>query len=218
MNGLARLRYPQGRLKQGAAVRQVVEASLDALLKAETYADVHTVIVRAGVALGYDYFGYQYWPGAQEYGDRDFAGVVQCNYPQAWMSRYVEQNYYDCDPVRLFGLSQDGVSEWRLLDRTDVSQERFMQEAARFGIEDGVIGSFHDSEGSRLQLAYAGPSGRGDPRQALEALQIIGPMMTVCLRKAYLLESRIRWLTERQRDAFFLLRRSAMRERFESYQ
>lgn len=198
-------------------MRQVVESSLGALLRAETYADVHDVITRAGIALGYDYFGYHYWPGTEEYGDRDFAGVVQCNYPRAWMSRYVEQDHYDRDPLRRFGLTHDGVTEWRLLDTVDASQERFMQEAARFGLEDGVIGSFHDSEGGRLQVAFAGPAAQGDPRLALEALQILGPAMTVCLRKASLLESRIRWLTERQRDAFFLLRRSAIREKFASY-
>src|SRR5688572_26427301 len=54
-----------------------------------------------------------------------------------------------------------------------------MQEAARFGIEDGVIGSFHDSEGGRLQVTFAGPAGQGDPRLAREALQIVGPVMTV---------------------------------------
>jgi len=199
-------------------LHQVVESSLGALLKAETYSDVHDVISWTGNALGYAHFGYQYWPGAEQYGDRDFAGVVQCSYPQAWMSRYVEQDYYSCDPVRLFGLAHDGVTEWRLLDRPDASHERCMLEAAQFGLEDGVIGSFHDSEGGRLQIAFAGEAGQADPRRALDALQILGPVMTVCLRKAYLLESRIRWLTERQRDAFFQLRRSAIRARFASYQ
>lgn len=197
-------------------MRQVVESSLYALLRAETYADVHGVITAAGNALGYDYFGYHYWPGAEEYGDRNFAGVVQCNYPQAWMSRYVEQDYHGCDPVRLFGLTQGGVTEWRLLD-TDAAQKSVMREAARFGLEDGVVGSFHDSQGGRLQVAFADATGRGDTRLALDTLRVLGPLTTVCLRKASLLESRIRWLTERQRDAFFLLRQSAIREKFASY-
>jgi hypothetical protein len=193
-----------------------VESSLHALLKAETYADVHTIITGACSALGYGYFGYQYWPGIEEYGDRNFAGVVQCNYPQAWMSRYVEEDYYDIDPVRLFGLTHGGVAEWHSL-ATGPAQERFMREAARFGIADGVIGSFHDSEGARLQIAYAGPGDRSDPATALEVLQIIGPLMTVCFRKAYQLESRIRWLTERQRDAFLQLRQTALREKYANY-
>jgi hypothetical protein len=199
-------------------LRRVVETSLDALFKAETYADVHSVITSAGAALNYEYFGYQYWPGTEDYGDRNFAGVVQANYPHAWMARYVEQGYYDIDPVRLFGLASGGVSEWRLIQGMDAAQHHVMSEAARFGVVDGVIGSFHDSERGRLQLAFATAATQRDQRPALETLRVLGPALTVCLRRAYQLESRIRWLTERQRDAFFHLRRSAYREKLASYQ
>jgi len=195
-------------------VRQIVEQSLAALMGAETYSDVHYVITSTGIALGYDYFGYQFWPGGEEYGDRDFAGVVQCNYPAAWMSRYVEQGFYDIDPVRLFGLTHEGVTEWRLLGGRDMSQEHFMREAAQYGLDHGVVGSFQDSEGGRLQIAFAGPADQGEPALALEVMPILGPPMTVCLRKASRLESRIRWLTERQRDSFYLLRDSVRRERY----
>ncbi|MGE0669230.1 MAG: autoinducer binding domain-containing protein [Sphingomonadales bacterium] len=195
-------------------MRQIVESSLGALLGAETYADVHQVIVSVGEALGYAYYGYQYWPGGEEYGDRNFAGLVQCNYPQAWLVRYVDQSYYDIDPVRLFGIAQEGVVEWHQLDTLQPAQQEFMQEAARFGIEDGVIGSFHDSEGGRLQLAYACAAGAVAPGPGLETLQVAGPLMTVCLRKASHTESRIRWLTERQRDSLFQMRRLVNRERF----
>ena len=198
-------------------MRRIVEQSIDALMGAETYADVHNVIINAGIALGYDYFGYQYWPGAEQYGDRNFAGVVQCNYPQGWMTRYVEEDYYDIDPVRLFGLAHEGVAEWRALDLAAPLQNDFMREAARYGLEHGVVGSFHDSEEGRLQLTYAGCAERGEASLALEVLPIIGPMMTVCLRNAAQLESRIRWLTERQRDVFFSLRRQAKREKFAGY-
>ena len=195
-------------------MRQIVETSLGALLGAETYSDVHRVIASVGEALGYPFYGYQYWPGSEEYGDRNFAGLVQCNYPQSWLSRYVEQKYYDIDPVRLFGLAQEGVVEWHQLASLDPLQQRFMKEAAQFGLEDGVIGSFHDSEGGRLQLAYACAAGTVDPAPGVEALHIAGPLMTVCLRKASHLESRIRWLTERQRDSLYQVRASANRERF----
>ncbi len=198
-------------------MRRVVEQSIDALMGAETYADVHNVITSVGIAVGYHYFGYQYWPGAEQYGDRNFAGMVQCNYPQGWMTRYVEEDYYDIDPVRLFGLAHEGVTEWRLLEATMPQQDSFMREAARYGLEHGVVGSFHDSEEGRLQLTYAGHAGEGNPALALEVLPVIGPMMTVCLRNAAELESRIRWLTERQRDVFFALRREAKREKYARY-
>jgi len=198
-------------------VRRVVEQSIDALMGAETYADVHNVITSVGIAIGYPYFGYQYWPGAEQYGDRNFAGVVQCNYPQEWMTRYVEEDYYDIDPVRLFGHAHEGVTEWRLLAAAAPQQVSFMQEAARHGLEHGVVGSFHDTQDGRLQLAYAGHAGRGDVAAALEVLPVVGPLMTVCLRNAAELESRIRWLTERQRDVFFALRREARREKFARY-
>jgi hypothetical protein len=191
-------------------VRQVVELSIDTLMKAETYWDIHYVITNAGISLGYDYFGYQYWPGAEEYGDRNFAGVVQCNYPEAWMTRYVEQGFYDIDPVRLYGLSHEGVIEWRQLSLLDPAQQQFMREAADHTLEHGVVGSFHDSEGGRLQVAFAGPAHQGEPALALEVLPVLGPLMTVSFRKASQLESRIRWLTERQRDAFFALRRKTL--------
>lgn len=197
-------------------MRQVLESALGSLLKSETYADIHAVIERAGGALGYGYFGYQYWPGSEEYGDWNFAGMVQCNYPQAWMSRYVERNYYDIDPVRLFGLAHEGVTEWHLLELTDV-QRRFIQEAARFGVGEGVVGSFHESEGGRFQLAFAGPASGTDPRAACDVLRVMGPLMTVCFRKAHQTESRIRWLTEKQRDVFFRLRRAAIREKFANH-
>lgn len=197
-------------------MRKVVESALGSLLKSETYADIHAVIESAGGGLGYGYFGYQYWPGSEEYGDWNFAGVVQCNYPQAWMSRYVERSYYDIDPVRLFGLARDGVAEWNQLEMDD-AQRRMMADAARYDVGDGVVGSFHDSENGRLQLAFAGPEIGTDARAASEALRVLGPVMTVCFRKAHHLESRIRWLTERQRDAFFQLRRAAIRGKFADY-
>jgi len=149
-------------------VHQIVERSLAALMGAETYSDVHYVITSTGIALGYDYFGYQYWPGGEEYGDRDFAGVVQCNYPETWMSRYVEQGFYDIDPVRLFGLTHEGVTEWRLLGGRDMSQEHFMREAAQYGLDHGVVGSFQDSEGGRLQIA--GARGNADSRASDDRL------------------------------------------------
>jgi hypothetical protein len=197
-------------------VRKIVEVSLNALTKAETYADVHDVIVDVGKSLGFRYFGYQYWPGSEEYGDRNFAGLVQCNYPQAWQARYAEQDFYAVDPIRLFGLDHDSLSEWRLIDITSDAGEQVMREAARHGLENGVIGSFHDSQRGRLQITYADLMHCGEVDGALEVLGVLGPMMTVSLRRAHELESRIRWLTERQRDVFFALRRKRLQRSFEN--
>ncbi|TDI60403.1 MAG: hypothetical protein E2O92_05500 [Alphaproteobacteria bacterium] len=189
----------------------VVEETLRELIGAETYSRLHAGIENLARNLRYRYFGYQYWPGTAKYGDPEFSGVVQANYPEDWQRRYVEKDYYQDDPVRIYGLEQEGIIEWKLIPRWNSRQELVMQDAARFGLEDGIVSSFKDSQEGRLQLTFAGGAYEGDYRLASDVLPLLVPVMTVCFRRAHRLEEKLKWLTERQRDVFLLLRKGQRR-------
>lgn len=190
----------------------VAETALGSLLRAETYSLIHQVIVGLADNFGFRSFGYQYWPGGPVYGDEGFSGVVQSNYPDAWLQRYVDLDYYEDDPIRLSGLNWEGIMEWNLVPRWTARQEQVMQDAARHGLKEGVISSIQDSEGGRSQIAFAGPAGEGEMRLALEVMQIVAPTMAMCFRKAHKLEEKLKFLTERQRDVFLLLHKGRRRE------
>ena len=181
------------------------------MLGAETYSRLHAEIESLAQSLQYRYFGYQYWPGTVEYTDPNFSGVVQANYPEDWRRRYVDENYYQDDPVRLYGLEQEGIIEWKLIPRWNSRQEQVMHDAARFGLEEGIVASFKDSQEGRLQLTFAGESYEGDYKLASDVMPLLMPIMTVCFRRAHRLEEKLMWLTVRQRDVFLLLRKGQRR-------
>jgi|GEM_PF-920449 DNA-binding CsgD family transcriptional regulator len=194
----------------------VIEDSLSALMRAETYGQIGEVITDFANQCGFEYFGYQYWPGDYAYGHPEFSGTVQTNFPQVWQRRYVEKNYYHDDPVRLFGLEQEGMLEWSQVPRWNARQETMMQDAANYGLEEGIVASCHENPKGRLQLTLAGKSFKGDMRLAAQAMPSIVPVMLVCFRCAHKLEDKIKWLTERQRDVFLLLRKGQRRENIAS--
>jgi DNA-binding CsgD family transcriptional regulator len=88
-----------------------------------------------------------------------------------------------------------------------------MQDAAKFGLQDGVVASIQDPNGGRTQIAVAGPEGQGDIQLAPETMPVIAPMLTVCFRRAYRLEEKLAWMTQRQRDVFFELGKGRRRDK-----
>lgn len=193
-------------------MHRIAETALGSLLRVETYSQIHQVIVGLADNLGFRSFGYQYWPGGPAYGEEGFSGVVQSNYPDAWLQRYVELDYYDDDPLRLYSLNWEGVTEWGLVPRWTARQEQVMQDAARYGLEQGVIAGIQEPNGGRKLISFAGPAGEGNTRLALEVMQIVAPTMTMCFRKTHGLEEKLKFLTERQRDVFLLLRKGRRRD------
>ena len=193
-------------------MHKVVENALTEIVRAETYSQLQDIIDDLATGLGYPYYGYQYWPGTANYGDPDFSGVVQANYPEAWQQRYVDQGYYDNDPVRLQGIEREGIIDWHLIPRWTSDQETVMQDAYRYGLQHGVVASFHENLGGRLQLTFAGKEGDGDSTLSKDALTMIAPALLVCFRRAHKLEEKLKWLTARQRDVFMLWRKGERRE------
>lgn len=191
---------------------EILETSLESLIKSENYNDIHEVLNKLSQSLGYMYFGYQYWPGKEKYGEVGFSGVVQCNYPDEWQRRYMDEAFYDDDPVVLFSSAREGTVEWRHIPRFNQSQERIMQEAASYGLQEGVVSSCFQRPTGRLQLTFTGPAYRGDLQLALEILPQIVPLMVVTFRRAHKLEEQLKWLTQRQRDVFFMLREGQRRK------
>ncbi len=194
------------------SVHPVVEQTLSQLITSETYSGLNTIIEDLSRHLGYPYYGYQYWPGTAEYGDPEFSGVVQVNYPEAWQRRYVEQDYYQDDPVHLYGVEREGVIEWSHIPRRNSYQEAMMRDAAHHGLEEGIVANFRENVRGRLQLTFAGAAYEGDHRLASEMMPLLVPVMMFCFRRAHKLEEKLKWLTEGQRDVFLRFRSDQHRE------
>lgn len=82
-----------------------------------------------------------------EIGDRGFSiaigdatnpnELVVSNLPPAWINTYVAERYFEHDPVILWSIKQDGVANWRDIERTRRGQQ-MMDAAARIGFVNGT--------------------------------------------------------------------------------
>ena len=60
-----------------------------------------------------------------------------CRYPQAWLDRYVEQNYCDFDDVFKAAFNQTTPFVWKDGDR-DMKNQQIFSESGEFGIVHGI--------------------------------------------------------------------------------
>ena len=69
-------------------------------------------------------------------------------YPPGWVKHYFEQHYLDADPAMAYCAQHVVPMCWSDLSFEPGSQaERMMQEAAAFGLRDGVTMPSHSPQG-----------------------------------------------------------------------
>lgn len=77
-------------------------------------------------------------------------------YPPDWVKRYFEQHHFDADPVMAYCAQHVVPLCWSDLTLEPGSQaERMMQEAAEFGLRDGVSMPLHSPQGELGILSMA---------------------------------------------------------------
>lgn len=68
---------------------------------------------------------------------------VLTNYPQAWSTRYVSNDYSEIDPIVIYSARNMLASSWDDIVRQPYAQHKpareFMEEAAAYGLKHGIV-------------------------------------------------------------------------------
>jgi hypothetical protein len=74
--------------------------------------------------------------------------ILLDGYPQGWVKRYFDESYFDSDPVMAWCIKSIVPVLWSdLVLEAGSKEERMMQEAAAFGLRDGVTMPVHSPQG-----------------------------------------------------------------------
>ncbi len=104
------------------------------------------------------------------------APAVVHNFPDAWRDHYFEKNYQAKDPVVLFAPEIETPFEWGDLKKRfklDAEQQKIMEEAREFGLEDGVGVPLHGARGNVCLLSFARAEHQPVKRSDLAKLEVI---------------------------------------------
>lgn len=80
------------------------------------------------------------------------------NYPDDWMSYYVENSYEDVDPVRQYLMRSDQAFEWDTLDKRmplTKQQLKLMNQASETGLTKGIGLGIHCSKHEVVGMGFA---------------------------------------------------------------
>jgi LuxR family transcriptional regulator len=83
--------------------------------------------------------------------------TMHSNYPAAWLQRYHEQGYMDCDPTVAHGMRSSAPIVWS--DAFFASVPRMWEEAQSHGLRHGWAQSRRDPEGNYSMLVLARSEG-----------------------------------------------------------
>lgn len=112
----------------------------------------HTIAAEAGL----DRFAYA------ALGSHGGQTYLDATYPDEWVGHYVANDYHSIDPVVQEARLSRLPFAWRFLSHRPLTaaQRRLFDEAAEFGIRDGLTLPFHGKDGSfaLLSLAFDGPA------------------------------------------------------------
>ncbi len=114
--------------------------------------------------------------------------IVIDGYPSGWVKRYFEQRHFDSDPVMAYCAQHVVPMCWSDLNLEPASQsERMMQEAAEFGLRDGVSMPLHSPQGElgifSLAVDAEPDSARAICEGALEPVQLLAGYLHEAVRR-----------------------------------
>lgn len=136
---------------------QNIDALRQRLTTAVTLDELQVVCREHSEALGFQHFVYALRVPTHF---ADARLIVIDGYPPEWVKRYFEQHHFDADPVMAYCTQHVVPTCWSDLSLEPGSQaERMMQEAAEFGLRDGVTMPLHSPQGELgiLSLAVDAP-------------------------------------------------------------
>ena len=130
---------------------------IEATNKAESPAVLVDLYADAVASYGYDRFMYSMLTDDVIHGWHNIPSIAH-NYPEHWISYYIENEYMDVDPLREVAFQVRQPIVWedvsKYLDLTD-SQETCLQEAVESGLHNGIGVPFHGPFGEVAGVGLA---------------------------------------------------------------
>jgi LuxR family transcriptional regulator, quorum-sensing system regulator BjaR1 len=86
-------------------------------------------------------------------------GTLLNGWPAGWYSRYTDQGYYDKDPIAIHARNTIDPFFWSEVDRDHAPASlpsRIMNEAAEFGMDDGLLVPVYGINGEQFCVTMAG--------------------------------------------------------------
>ena len=156
-------------------VGQDVNAFRLRLRAAVTLDELHALCRENSEALGFQYFVYALRVPTHF---ADARLIMVDGYPPGWVKHYFEQAYFDADPVMAYCAQHVVPVCWSDLILEPASQgERMMQEAATFGLRDGISMPLHSPQGElgilSLAVDAAPDKARAICQNALTHIQVL---------------------------------------------
>ena len=150
-----------------------------------TQDEIHALCREHSEALGFQHFVYALRVPTHF---ADARLIMIDGYPPGWVKRYFEQHHFDADPVMAYCAQHVVPVCWSDLAVEPGSQaERMMQEAARFGLRDGVSMPLHSPQGELgiLSLAVDAPpdKARAICQRALGHVQVLAGYLHEAVRR-----------------------------------
>lgn len=100
--------------------------------------------------------------------------AVAKNYPDDWISYYVEKGYTDTDPVRHFCITSRKPFTWaEIAKQVPKKHSRIFDEAREAGIRDGIGIPVHGPNGEAMGIGLASSSGNTDAGANLSSLHLL---------------------------------------------
>ena len=164
---------------------QDIDALRRRLTTAVTLDDLHVQCREHSEALGFQHFVYALRVPTHF---ADARLIMIDGYPPGWVKRYFEQHHFDADPVMAYCAKHVVPMCWSDISQEPGSQaERMMQEAAGFGLRDGVTMPLHSPQGelSILSLAVDAPpdEARAISQRALNHVQVLAGYLHEAVRR-----------------------------------
>lgn len=150
-----------------------------------TIDELHAVCRGYSEALGFQHFVYALRVPTH------FANarlIMVDGYPPGWVKHYFEQHHFDADPVMAYCTQHVVPICWSDLRLEPGSQaDRMMQEAAEFGLRNGVSMPLHSPQGElgifSLAVDAESEEARAICERALEPIQVLAGYMYEALRR-----------------------------------
>jgi DNA-binding CsgD family transcriptional regulator len=109
---------------------------------------------------------------------------VQTNYPDDWMSHYMQNDYVQSDPVIMWGQNSYKEFRWDDIARSEYlndEQRRIMHEVNEAGLKDGVGIPLHGPRGEFAGVGMASSDpGVNNNKDALAKLRLLTEQFHVC--------------------------------------
>ncbi|OAF20207.1 transcriptional regulator [Bradyrhizobium neotropicale] len=149
------------------------------LLSAAEYADGFSeAMAVTATALGLSHFAYLAMPRRR--GKRP---LVISTYPVDWVSHYVRSSYERLDPIITLALESTEPFKWGLdlpSKPLSAAQQRFLHEAAQFGISLGFTVPLHDEDGAVAALTFAANQRRPQFERCVDLQAPVLQLMARC--------------------------------------